>query len=48
MTALAVIFWTSIALIVYTHVGYPIVLRGLAGGGPANHWARPVMRPASA
>jgi cellulose synthase/poly-beta-1,6-N-acetylglucosamine synthase-like glycosyltransferase len=27
MTALAVLFWLSVALIVYTHLGYPLVLR---------------------
>ena len=29
MTAVAVIFWVSLALIVYTHVGYPLLLRAL-------------------
>jgi glycosyltransferase involved in cell wall biosynthesis len=27
MTALEVVFWASLALIVYTHVGYPLLLR---------------------
>ncbi len=30
MTITAVIFWVAIALIVYTHVGYPLLLRALA------------------
>jgi cellulose synthase/poly-beta-1,6-N-acetylglucosamine synthase-like glycosyltransferase len=45
MTALAVVFWVSVALLVYTHLGYPMVLwvlaRGRAGrmerdGAPAD------------
>jgi len=42
MTALAIVFWVSVALILYTHVGYPVLLavlaaatRGRAGRGPA-------------
>jgi len=31
MTALAVLFWLSAGLIVYTHLGYPLVLRLLVG-----------------
>ena len=30
MTALAIVFWSSVALIVYTHVGYPLLLAVLA------------------
>jgi glycosyltransferase involved in cell wall biosynthesis len=39
MTALAIVFWGSVGLIVYTHVGYPVVLwflvslRGSSDGG---------------
>jgi cellulose synthase/poly-beta-1,6-N-acetylglucosamine synthase-like glycosyltransferase len=29
MIAVAIAFWISVVLIVYTHVGYPLVLRGL-------------------
>jgi cellulose synthase/poly-beta-1,6-N-acetylglucosamine synthase-like glycosyltransferase len=29
MTAIAIVFWISAALIVYTHAGYPLVLRAL-------------------
>jgi cellulose synthase/poly-beta-1,6-N-acetylglucosamine synthase-like glycosyltransferase len=29
--AIALAFWTSLALIVYTHLGYPLVLRALVG-----------------
>jgi cellulose synthase/poly-beta-1,6-N-acetylglucosamine synthase-like glycosyltransferase len=29
MTVLAVLLWVSLGLIVYTHIGYPLVLRGL-------------------
>ena len=29
MTVVAVIFWVAIGLIVYTHVGYPLLLRAL-------------------
>ena len=32
MTALAVVFWVSVALLVYTHLGYPLVLLALARG----------------
>jgi cellulose synthase/poly-beta-1,6-N-acetylglucosamine synthase-like glycosyltransferase len=31
-TALAVVLWTSLGLIVYTHVGYPLLLAALARG----------------
>ena len=30
MTVVAVVFWVSVSLLVYTHLGYPIVLWGLA------------------
>ena len=30
MTVLAVVFWVSVALLVYTHLGYPLVLWALA------------------
>ncbi len=30
MTALAIVFWASVALIVYAHVGYPLLLAALA------------------
>ena len=29
MTAVAILFWLCAGLIVYTHVGYPLVLRAL-------------------
>jgi len=42
MTAFAIVFWVCVALILYTHVGYPVLLavlaaatRGRAGRGPA-------------
>ncbi len=45
MTVVAVVFWAAIALIVYTHVGYPVLLRGLltlrARREPANQGAPP-------
>jgi cellulose synthase/poly-beta-1,6-N-acetylglucosamine synthase-like glycosyltransferase len=31
VTALAVVFWVGAGLIVYTHLGYPLVLRALVG-----------------
>ena len=31
MIAVQVIFWAAVGLIVYTHVGYPLLLRALAG-----------------
>jgi cellulose synthase/poly-beta-1,6-N-acetylglucosamine synthase-like glycosyltransferase len=31
MTAVAVLFWASVGLLVYTHLGYPIALWALAG-----------------
>jgi cellulose synthase/poly-beta-1,6-N-acetylglucosamine synthase-like glycosyltransferase len=31
MTALALVFWVSVGLLVYTHAGYPLVLWALAG-----------------
>ena len=34
MTALAVVFWVSVTLLVYTHLGYPVVLWALARGRP--------------
>ena len=30
MTALAIVFWSSVALIVYAHLGYPLLLSLLA------------------
>jgi|SRR5215213_480668 len=36
MPALARAFWAAIALLVYTHAGYPIVLRLLARRGPPD------------
>jgi len=30
MTVLAILFWVSVALLVYTHVGYPLLLAALA------------------
>lgn len=38
MSALELVFWVAAGLLVYTHVGYPLVLRGLValrGGRPA-------------
>jgi cellulose synthase/poly-beta-1,6-N-acetylglucosamine synthase-like glycosyltransferase len=32
MTALAIVFWVSVGLLVYAHLGYPLVLWALAGG----------------
>jgi cellulose synthase/poly-beta-1,6-N-acetylglucosamine synthase-like glycosyltransferase len=32
-TVLAIVFWTSVALIVYTHLGYPLLLRALTALG---------------
>jgi len=29
MIAVALAFWISVALILYTHLGYPLALRGL-------------------
>jgi glycosyltransferase involved in cell wall biosynthesis len=31
VTALEIVFWAALGLIAYTHVGYPLVLRALAG-----------------
>ena len=33
MTALAIIFWVSVGLLAYTHVGYPLLLALLARVG---------------
>jgi cellulose synthase/poly-beta-1,6-N-acetylglucosamine synthase-like glycosyltransferase len=32
VTALAIVFWASVALLLYTHLGYPLVLWALASG----------------
>ncbi len=40
MTALAIVFWVSAGLIVYTHLGYPLALRALVGLR-----RRPTLRP---
>ncbi|HWM63284.1 MAG TPA: glycosyltransferase [Solirubrobacterales bacterium] len=40
MIALAILFWVSAALIVYTHLGYPLVLRALVALR-----RRPTLRP---
>ena len=29
MALLEIVFWASVALLVYTHVGYPLLLRAL-------------------
>jgi hypothetical protein len=34
VTALAIVFWVALALIVYTHVGYAVLLRVLVALGP--------------
>jgi glycosyltransferase involved in cell wall biosynthesis len=38
MTAVEIVFWVSVALIVYTHAGYPLLLIGLARLRPAARW----------
>jgi cellulose synthase/poly-beta-1,6-N-acetylglucosamine synthase-like glycosyltransferase len=45
VTALAVVFWTSIALIVYVHAGYPLVLMAAAGASRERHHAAPAETP---
>ena len=42
MTVLAaIVFWASVLLLVYTHLGYPLVLRALVGiRGLTPNWAR--------
>ena len=40
MTAVEVVFWVSLGLIVYTHVGYPLLLRGACAGAAAGRCAR--------
>ncbi len=40
MTALGIVFWVCVASIVYTHAGYPLVLRALVGLR-----RRPTLRP---
>ena len=40
MTALAIVFWVSAGLVVYTHLGYPFALRALVGLR-----RRPTLRP---
>jgi cellulose synthase/poly-beta-1,6-N-acetylglucosamine synthase-like glycosyltransferase len=40
MTAIALIFWISVALILYTHLGYPLALRALVALR-----RRPTLRP---
>jgi cellulose synthase/poly-beta-1,6-N-acetylglucosamine synthase-like glycosyltransferase len=44
MTAIAVVFWVALALLAYTHLGYPIVLRALV----ALRGERRRQRPAGA
>jgi glycosyltransferase involved in cell wall biosynthesis len=39
MTALEVVFWTAAGLILYTHVGYPLLLAALARLRRADRWA---------
>jgi hypothetical protein len=39
------LFWASGALIVYTHVGYPALLRLLSRGRAAPHPSRASCRP---
>jgi glycosyltransferase involved in cell wall biosynthesis len=41
MTLLAAVFWLAIALIVYTHVGYPLLLRALVAARGKAAGARP-------
>ena len=33
MTLAAILFWVSVALIAYTHLGYPLLLRRSLGRG---------------
>jgi cellulose synthase/poly-beta-1,6-N-acetylglucosamine synthase-like glycosyltransferase len=45
---LQVVFWASVALLVYTHVGYPLLLRALValrGSGPAPEAKSPAELP---
>jgi cellulose synthase/poly-beta-1,6-N-acetylglucosamine synthase-like glycosyltransferase len=47
VTILAVVFWVSVALLVYTHLGYPALLWALArsrGDGPASTGDEPLPR----
>jgi cellulose synthase/poly-beta-1,6-N-acetylglucosamine synthase-like glycosyltransferase len=36
MTALAIVFWVAAGLVVYSHLGYPVVLRLLSRAAPAR------------
>jgi cellulose synthase/poly-beta-1,6-N-acetylglucosamine synthase-like glycosyltransferase len=40
-----VLFWLSAGLIVYTHVGYALLLRALAGRAPRERAAEPAVEP---
>ena len=41
MNALAVLFWVSVALLLYAQLGYPLALMALAGVAPAQRPAAP-------
>jgi cellulose synthase/poly-beta-1,6-N-acetylglucosamine synthase-like glycosyltransferase len=47
MTALAIVFWSSVALIVYAHLGYPLLLALLARrrGRPEFRWPQDLPLP---
>jgi len=41
VNALAVLFWVSVALLLYAQLGYPLALMALAGVAPAQRPAAP-------
>jgi glycosyltransferase involved in cell wall biosynthesis len=45
MTALAIVFWVSVGLLAYTHVGYPLLLALLARIGRRSAATRPSAEP---
>ena len=44
MTAVEVVFWVSLGLIVYTHVGYPLLLRAARAAAARAAPRRPASR----
>jgi cellulose synthase/poly-beta-1,6-N-acetylglucosamine synthase-like glycosyltransferase len=42
MTALEIVFWSAVGLILYTHLGYPLLLRFLVSGRKASRLPPPL------
>jgi hypothetical protein len=45
MTALAIVFWSSVGLIVYAHLGYPVLLAVFARGRQEFRWPQDLPLP---